>query len=94
MHDLDEGMLCYSTSKTLESLIIDEKIPMEVINNRIKTLPYSDAEKSNKPRPISISTGKKGHSKIKIRQSAGEMLCLVKYLSLMIGDLVPVKNRY
>lgn len=38
-------------------------------------------------------TQEKGGKKLKIKQSASEMLCLIRYLGFMIGDLIPAGNR-
>lgn len=37
---------------------------------------------------------KKGNNKLRVRESASEMLCLTRYLNLIIGDLVAQKNKY
>ncbi|XP_043469502.1 uncharacterized protein LOC122503625 [Leptopilina heterotoma] len=83
-HDLEEGVAVYSLSGVLEQLIKDKEITLDQINNRIETFPYSDAEKPNKPRPLFFSPDKNGRFKLKIKQSASEMLCLVRYLGLTL----------
>ncbi|XP_051158001.1 uncharacterized protein LOC127279603 [Leptopilina boulardi] len=92
MHDVPEGVAVYSTGKVLESLIDKKIITLEELNRRIETFPYNDVEKSNKPMPLFYTQGKKC-KKLKIKQSASEMLCLVRYLGLMIGDLIPAGNE-
>lgn len=94
MHDVPEGVGIYTMSKVLEGLISTEKISLQIVNNRIESFPLNEKEKSNRPKPIFYSVGKKGGQKIKIRQSASKMLCLIRYFGLMIGDLVSAKNRY
>lgn len=94
MHDVPEGSIAYTMSKVIDGLVKENTITLDTINQRIETFPYSDQEKSNKPRPLFFSQGKKGGQKIKIKQSASEMLCLARYLGLMIGDLIPADNRY
>lgn len=94
MHDVPEGVIPYSLSKSLEGLINDKIISLEMINNRIQSFEYNDLEKSNKPRLLYYSNSKKGGRKLKIKQSASEMLCLARYLGLMIGDLIPADNPY
>lgn len=58
----------------------------KILNNQIK---YFDYEASNKPpnikRDFSIKT--------KIYMPASEMLCFVRYFSLLMGDLVPEGDK-
>ncbi|KAJ8685014.1 hypothetical protein QAD02_020807 [Eretmocerus hayati] len=93
MHDFMGGAAVYTATKTLGSLFKDKtvKFDIDVVNNRINRFPYNEAEKGNKPRPL-FFTHQKGGSALKIKQSASEMLCLVRYLPLMIGDLIPAGN--
>ena len=93
-HDLCEGIQAYTVGKVLESLIKTNVISLEILNNKIDSFPYNDTENSNKPRPLYFTVGKKGSRKIKFKQSASESLCLTRYLTLMIGDLVPAENQY
>lgn len=65
---------------------------MQDVNNRIETFAYNYIDKSNKPRSLFFAPGKGGR-KIKIKQSASEMLCLTRYLGLMIGDMIPAGNE-
>lgn len=94
MHDVSEGIIPYTLSNVLESLIKENVITLDTINKRIESFRYNELEKSNKPRVLFFSQGKKGGQKLKIKQSASEMLCLCRYLGLMIGDLIPGDNRY
>lgn len=94
MHDVPEGVAIYSMSKLTEGIMSSEKISLKTINNRIETFQFNEIEISNKPRPLYYSTGKKGGQKLKIKQSAAEMLCLIRYFGLMIGDLVSAKNPF
>lgn len=94
MHDVPKGVGVYTMSKIIEGLISTKEISLEVINNRIESFPLNEVEKCYRPRPIFYSVGKKGGQKIKIRQSASEMMCLIRYFGLMVGDLVFAKNTY
>ncbi|KAL7290875.1 hypothetical protein TKK_0015607 [Trichogramma kaykai] len=102
MHDFCEGLLNDTISKILTVLIIvDKKIILSQVNERINDFEYCDFEKSNKPRPLSEEAADKvtvsilgTHKKIKLKQSASQMLCLARYLGLMIGDLIPINNKY
>ena len=51
------------------------------------------SKKKNKPRSLFLTPGK-GGSKLKIKKSSSEMLCLTGYLGIMIGDLIPAENEY
>lgn len=93
-HDFDEEIAVYTVGGILEHLIKTKKITLEKINNRIETFPYSESEKSNKPRPLYFAADMTGRIKLKIKQSASEMLCLVRYLGLMIGDMIPPNNEH
>ena len=94
MHDLSEGIACYTIAEILEVLIRNKDITLSVVNNRIEAFQYGQFEIGNKPRPIYFTQGKKGGEKIKLKQSSAEMLCLARYLGLIIGDLIPPDNKY
>ena len=99
MHDLFEGVVKYTLTKVLTCLIFINKLfSLETLNQRILTFCYGEVER-NKPRPIEKDTGKtnandKVQNKIKIKQSSAEMLCLSRYLGVIIGDLIPPHNIY
>ena len=82
MHDFSEGVALYTISKVLQSLIKEKIITLEIINNRIESFRYA-FEKRNKPRPLFYLQGKKG-CELKIKRSSSEMLCLTRYLGLII----------
>lgn len=94
MHDLYEGICGYTIGRILQHFIKEKELDLDLLNNRISSFPYSDAEKSNKPRPIYFDFSKKREYKIKIKQSASEMLCLTQYLGLMIGDKIQSNNKH
>ena len=55
--------------------------------------------KKNKPRPITREKSKKSNpdkliKKIKIKQSAAEMICLIRYLGVIIGHKIPKNNEH
>lgn len=52
------------------------------------------SDRRDKPRPLYFESSKKGVSKLKVRQSAAECLCLVRYLPFMIGDMISKENKY
>ncbi|KAJ8666289.1 hypothetical protein QAD02_007951 [Eretmocerus hayati] len=101
MHDLFEGVVPSVIGKVLTVFVFKKKyFTLDALNHRIATFDYGEHE-TNKPRPITVinctatereETGLS--QRIRIRQSAAEMLCLSKYLILMIGDLVPKHDEY
>ncbi|KAJ8673771.1 hypothetical protein QAD02_005033 [Eretmocerus hayati] len=98
MHDLFEGVAPSVIGQVLTILIFKKKyFTLDTLNHRIDKFDYGPHE-SNKPRPISVQNCTPAEfamtglsQRIKIRQSAAEMLVLSKYFVLIIGDLI--KNR-
>ena len=93
MHDLSEGIASYTIGKILQTLIGEKLLSLKTVNDRIDKFHYGELEKGNKPRPLYFSHAK-GGQKLKIKQSSSEVLCLTRYLGLMIGDLIPAANSY
>ncbi|KAJ8678171.1 hypothetical protein QAD02_013958 [Eretmocerus hayati] len=93
MHDLPEGVCNYTVGNVLQDIIFKQgKLTLDDLNKRIEDFDYGPHE-TNKPRKARLqkckdakNRGKTG--KIRLRQSSSEMLCLTRYLSLMIGDVV------
>ena len=94
MHDLYEGVAPYTVQNVLQALINKKILSLSTINNRTETFNRSDNEKPNRPRPLYYTQGEKGGESLKVKQSASEMLCLTRYLGLMIEDLIPAGNQY
>lgn len=100
MHDIFEGIAVYTLENILNTLILRDKIvQLNDINNRIQTFPYSRLELRNKPTEIKIKDNIQNkitgdNKKVIIKQSASEMLCLCRYLPIMIGDLIPRDNKH
>ncbi|XP_072759388.1 uncharacterized protein [Anoplolepis gracilipes] len=84
MHDLLEGVCGYDLA--LFDLIHEKKyFSLETLNNRIIYFDYGPVESSN-----AVPQIKKEHLITgKLKFSASEMLCFVRYIGLMLGDLVP-----
>ncbi|KAJ8676906.1 hypothetical protein QAD02_012693 [Eretmocerus hayati] len=100
MHDFAEGTLKDTIEKVLTSLILVKKtLSLDIVNLRIATFDFGQVER-NRPRQLFIDRNSnktevgvlKSCSEIKIKQSAAEILCLGRYLGLMIGDLIKNKN--
>lgn len=100
MHDFCEGVCVFTLEGILTELILIRKVlDLDEVNNRIDLFDYGTAESNNKPRPLYEETCHEGEinnpglkRKIRCNQSAAEMLCLTRYLGLIIGDLIPDKN--
>ena len=78
--------------QTLCDLIRAGFIDLDLLNSRITSFYYSPSNSKNKPSPIS-------HNKIQnpdgaSGQTASQMRCLIRYLPLIIGDLVPEDNEH
>lgn len=99
MHDIFEGIAVYTLENVINILVLKDNIlKLEDINNRIQTFPYGHLESRNKPTVLKLKENTKnkitgGNKKIIVKQSASEMLCLCRYLPLMIGDLIPRNNK-
>ncbi|XP_066595409.1 uncharacterized protein [Prorops nasuta] len=90
MHDVLEGICRYELRDILNELINVQKLfSLETLNCRIKFFDIGSKSGVNKPPLIPESLF---HKKFLIL-SASEMLCLVRFLGLIIGDLVPLNNR-
>jgi hypothetical protein len=84
MHDFLEGICIYDVTVLLRILILEYKLfTIQMLNERIKSFDFGK-ENSNKPPLINAD-----NLKSKIKMSANEMLCFVRYLGLIIGDFVP-----
>lgn len=90
MHDIFEGVCSYDISQVLLSLINENILNESTINNRKRLFPFGELESSSTSPDITLKNLKLS----RIKMSASEMLCFVKYLPLMIGDLVPVENTF
>ncbi|XP_055908809.1 uncharacterized protein LOC129943410 isoform X1 [Eupeodes corollae] len=86
LHDLYEGICGFETAFILHSFIKNSKyFTLEILNNRIIGFFYGRFEGLNKPQELSMDN-LKNH---KLRYSASELIWFMKYLPLIISDLVP-----
>ena len=89
MHDSREVVQTYVMTKILNYFIFDLKVfSLQILDFRIQMFNYGQLEKSNKPPFICVRKS----SSVKLKMSASEMTCFVRYFGLMVGDLVPRKN--
>lgn len=93
MHDLCEGVHRYDMCLIIKHFINNKYFNLNNLNSRIKYFAYMKSEK-NRPPPVTKQNLVNG----KIMISASEMLCLVRNLRYIIGDLIaegdPVWNLY
>ena len=86
MHDLLEGVCNVGMSGVLKQILKIPGINIDLINNRIECFDFGTH--SNRPILLTMAKIEKGD----LGMSASEMLNLVKYFSIIIGDLVPREN--
>ena len=90
MYDFPEGIIPLEVKLTLDKLIKDGHFSLEEVNNRISSFSYGFIDKKNVPSPIKESgLSNPGGSS---GQTAAQMNCLIKYLPLILGDLVPTTS--
>lgn len=82
MHDITEGIARYDMAVINSYLINHNFFTLENLNNRIKLFDYGTVEKKNS---LNYHLNKGC-----IIMSSSEMLCLVRYFSLIVGKLIPV----
>jgi len=88
MHDVLEGVSKYILCFILISYIDKFNFfSLKTLNDRLISFPYGPDAK-NKPVPLSMDHLKNGN----VRQSASEMLTILRYLGLLIGEFVPENN--
>lgn len=86
MHDVLEGVCVYVIRSLLYTFIFEKKyFTLQMLNMKIATFDFG-SDNSNRPPLIKMKHGK---NKLNLKLSAAEMLCLVRYLGLIIGDLIP-----
>jgi len=87
MHDLLEGVCAYDMRHIIHYVVNERKfMNFDVLNARIQGFEYGLDDASNKP-PVIVTFAQPSDHQLNMK--AIEMLQLVKYFSLMVGDLVP-----
>ncbi|KAK5638762.1 hypothetical protein RI129_013057 [Pyrocoelia pectoralis] len=91
MHDLFEGVCHYDISQILRHFIEKDKLfSLDILNSRKQLFDYGKTEIGNISPPIKIN-----HlTNLKLHMSAREMWTFCHFLPLIIGDLVPINNKY
>lgn len=93
MHDYLEGVCVYVLSTILYTFIFEKEkkyFTLEDLNNRIRNFDFG-SENSNKPPLIKVKQVKK---KLNMKFSASEILCLVRYWGLIIGNLIKKSDEH
>lgn len=91
MHDILEGVCVYVMRSIIYSFIFKYKyFTLESLNNRIQNFDFGFTENGNKPPVIQLNRIK---NKLNLKISASEMLCLVRYFGLIVGDLIVDKSN-
>ncbi|XP_058974396.1 uncharacterized protein LOC131800730 [Musca domestica] len=90
MHDLFEGVCIYDLCQILLGLIEENIVTLEQINQRKQLFQYGDQEVGNISPALDITKLKKN----KMTMSARECWSFTHFITLMIGDLVPVNNKF
>ncbi|KAE8746728.1 hypothetical protein FOCC_FOCC006592 [Frankliniella occidentalis] len=92
-HDLCEGDFWFCISRILWCLIYEQGyFTLQTLIDRSKGFTYGPLESGNKP-PVSILTQEKLRGE-GTPFAAAEMLCFVRNLGEIIGDLVPANDVY
>jgi len=93
MHDILEGVCGYDIFSILRHFVfVMIYFTLETLNRRIKFFNYGPTGIRNRP-PLFSENTLKSNSKT-IKMSASEMWNFVRYLGLLIGDLVDVDSEY
>lgn len=93
MHDIFEGWGSSELRLILKQFIFNDKFfTLSLLNARLKSFNYGFCDVKNKPTALTREQLNKPNSST--RQSAAQMWCLIRILSLLIGDKIPVDNTY
>jgi hypothetical protein len=86
MHDILEGVCKFDIGLILKQMIFDFKyFSIETLNNRIEAFNYGSLDIRSRPTLLPCENLRRQGL---IKMSASEMLCFIRYLGLIIGDLI------
>jgi hypothetical protein len=89
-HDWLEGICKYDVVKVLKELIFKQQyFSLDTLNYRIQHFNYGYLDSKNKPSLLCENKLKRDQ----IKASASEMLCLLRYLPLMIAEFIPENTK-
>lgn len=83
MHDILEGIGPFEIKLFLKYVVKEKILTLDEINNRLKSFNFGYNEMCNKPSPINLD--KTGNL---IGERAGQTWCLLRFLPLILGDVV------
>ena len=86
-HDILGGVVPCVISLVLTTLIKQKFISLDIVNDRIKSFPWNWV--GDRPKDIRTVSGS---SKVRIRQSASQTWTLLRYIPLLVGDLIPADS--
>ncbi|CAN7987348.1 unnamed protein product [Ixodes hexagonus] len=86
MHDLHEGVIPFVLKHVIKRLVSEGTLTLKLLNERLEAFEFQDNDKKSRPPPLSRPSimGNFG-----IKGSAAEKLCLFRFFSLLVGDVVP-----
>lgn len=90
MHDIPEGVGRYDMALIISGIIEHGYFTLNELNSRIRLFSYGLTERKNIPPLIRDANIKKGC----IIMSVSEMLCLIRYFRLMVGELIPKTSQF
>lgn len=85
LHDVFEGIVPMELSLCLKDLMAKKYITLDVLNDAIRSFPYTFADKTDQPQLISKAFSTKGT----IGGNGHENWCLIRLLPLLIGHNIP-----
>lgn len=83
MHDILEGIGQLEIKLFLKYLLAEKVITLQEINKRLKSFNFGYNEMSNKPSPINLDK-----TSNLIGERAAQTWCLLRFLPLLLGDIV------
>lgn len=92
MHDILEGVGPLEVKLVLSKLIAEGHITLDTLNYRLTSFDYGFVDRCNKPSVLSSQELK--NPSTTMRQTAAQMWCLLRFLPLLIGDLIPHDNKH
>lgn len=87
LHDIQEGICKYDLREIIYNFVfVKHYFTMEQFNDYIRNFKLGPLESSNKPPPIGMHRVK---NRVNMKMSGSEIVCLTRYLGLIIGHLIP-----
>lgn len=83
MHDILEGVVPLEIKLVLQKLISLGCFTLDIVNDRLMAHDFGKLESKNRPSPIRLDG--QGH---RIGQKAAQAWCLIRFLPVVIGDLI------